>query len=397
MKTIFKLTLSLTAAALMLFATARPATAQGLSSIKGHANNPLGQPITSGSVKISSDRSTTDDTKRTYAYSFPVNQNGDFNGSGIAPSNGYIVFLIDSAGKMIDYIDHLSFPSGQTTTVDFDMTRKEYMDKMTPQEKADLEAFKKKNADVMAGNAKVANLNALLTKARNEMKDNPDAAVADMQTATQAKPDETVLWITLGQAQQSSADVAYLASKRSGPPTDPDILQKYEASLSSFQKGIDLDLAKKTPTEATPKELGTAYNQLGQINGRLGKVPEASAAYDSAAKALPASAGQYYYNEAATFYNANKPDDAAAAADKSIAADPTRADTYYIKGQALIQKATVDPATNKIVAPPGCVEAYQKYLELAPTGPHAQDIKDILSGIGMTVTSTFKAPAAKKK
>jgi hypothetical protein len=90
-------------------------------------------------------------------------------------------------------------------------------------------------------------------------------------------------------------------------------------------------------------------------------------------------------------------DDAAAAADKAAAADPTKAEAYYIKGQALIQKATVDPKTQKIVAPPDCIEAYQKYLEVAPTGPHAEEVKGILQGIGAEVRSTYKAGKPAKK
>ena len=89
--------------------------------------------------------------------------------------------------------------------------------------------------------------------------------------------------------------------------------------------------------------------------------------------------------------------DAAAAADKAIAADPTKVDAYYIKGQALIGNATVDPKTNVITAPPDCIAAYQKYLELAPTGPHAEEIKQILEGIGAKVETNYKAAPAKKK
>jgi tetratricopeptide (TPR) repeat protein len=100
----------------------------------------------------------------------------------------------------------------------------------------------------------------------------------------------------------------------------------------------------------------------------------------------------YYFNEAATLLNASKNPEAAAAADKAIAADPKKAEAYYIKGQALIPLATVDEKTKKIVAPPGCVEAYQKYLELAPDGPHAADVKGILEGIGEQVKSSYKAP-----
>lgn len=90
-------------------------------------------------------------------------------------------------------------------------------------------------------------------------------------------------------------------------------------------------------------------------------------------------------------------DDAAAAADKAVAADPTKSEAYYIKGQALIQKATVDPKTQKIVAPPECIAAYQKYLEVAPTGPHAEEVKGILQGIGADVKSTYKAAKPAKK
>ena len=117
---------------------------------------------------------------------------------------------------------------------------------------------------------------------------------------------------------------------------------------------------------------------------------------DPPAKADPANAGMYYFNEAATFYNTGKLDEAGTAADKAIAADPKRADAYYIKGQALIPKATVDPKTQKIVAPPGCVEAYQQYLALAPDGPHAADVKGILTGIGAKVESSYHAPSKKK-
>jgi hypothetical protein len=80
-----------------------------------------------------------------------------------------------------------------------------------------------------------------------------------------------------------------------------------------------------------------------------------------------------------------------AAADKAIAADPTKAIAYYLKGQALISKATVDPKTQKIVAPPGTAEAYNKYLELQPNGPMAPEAKSILAEIGEKVNTKYSA------
>jgi hypothetical protein len=80
-------------------------------------------------------------------------------------------------------------------------------------------------------------------------------------------------------------------------------------------------------------------------------------------------AGFYLKNEAVIFYQTNNADAQVAAADEAIKADPTKPLLYYLKGQGLIQKATVDPKTGRIVLPAGCAEAYQMYLQLAPTGP----------------------------
>ena len=80
---------------------------------------------------------------------------------------------------------------------------------------------------------------------------------------------------------------------------------------------------------------------MGQTLAKEGDTKASADAYEQAAKTLPANAGMYYFNEAATLYNAGKVDDAAVAADKAIAADPKKADAYYIKGQSLIQKADV--------------------------------------------------------
>jgi tetratricopeptide (TPR) repeat protein len=339
-------------------------------------------------VKLTTDRtSATKDRK--YQYTFPLDQSGNYKGSGIAPGN--YVAIEFQADKSLDFIDSLELKGGDDKVVNFDMTRKEYIDKMTPDERKQLEEYKKKNAEAMAANSNITNLNALLVQARADTKAGKyDSAVTAMQTATTTKPDEPILWVALGDAQLGAANGAAQAAKTAGTPaTDPALQQKFTDAAASYKKAIDLNAASKKPN---PQTAAAAYNQLGSALSRGGNTKDAADAYDEAAKAEPANAGMYYFNEAATFYNSGKLDEAGTAADKAIAADPKRADAYYIKAQSLIPKATVDPKTQKIVAPPGCVEAYQKYLELAPDGPHAADIKGILTGIGAKVESSYKAP-----
>jgi tetratricopeptide (TPR) repeat protein len=274
------------------------------------------------------------------------------------------------------------------------MTRKEFIDKMTPEQKQQLEEFKKKNADAQKANAKIANLNGLLKQARDDNKaGNYDDAAKAMTDATTAAPNEAILWITLGDAQLGQAEKAIKAAKAAGQSTtDPALLQKYTDAAGSYKKAIDLNAASKKPS---PEIAASAYNQIGQCLSHSGDIKGASDAYDSAAKTDPTKAGTYLLNEAVILYNAGKIDDAAVAADKAIAADPNKADAYYIKGQSLIQKVTVDPKTQKVTAPPGCVDAYQHYLALVPEGGHSAEVKEILTGIGEKVESNYKA--SKKK
>ena len=54
-------------------------------SIHGHVQNAAGMAQSTGDVKLTTDRSSTDDKTRKYEYSFPLDANGDFKGAGIKP------------------------------------------------------------------------------------------------------------------------------------------------------------------------------------------------------------------------------------------------------------------------------------------------------------------------
>jgi tetratricopeptide (TPR) repeat protein len=379
---------------LAAFAPAR-SFAQAPATIHGHVQNAAGQPLGSGDTAGAEVRLTTDKNPSApnakFAYTFPIDASGNYKGSVDKPGNYFGAVFVQ--GHTVDFMP-AQIAAGDDKTVDFDMTRKEFIDKMSPAERDQLEEFKKKNAEAVQANSKIENLNKLLTDSRAATTaGNYDVAVKDMTDATAAKPDEAILWDTLGDAQLGQANAAAKAA-HDAKATDASVPDKYNAAITSYQKAIALNTASAKPTTGLT---AAANNQMGQAFGKVGKNKEAGAAYEAAAVADPPKAGMYYYNEAATLFNANDMDGAAAAADKAIAADPTKVEAYYIKGQALVQQATVDPKTQKITAPPECVAAYQKYLELAPNGPHAEEIKGILAGIGEAVKDTYKAAPTKKK
>jgi tetratricopeptide (TPR) repeat protein len=349
------------------------------ASIHGYANDPLAIPIPDGTVDLTRDKSQpTKDSH--FAYTFTADAQGNYKGDGIQPGTYTVVLFRKNI--LSDFQQNVVFTAGTDKEVNFDESRDEYIKAMSPEDRKVYEDTKKANAGANAENVQIKNLNAMLQQARDAMDPTkttpPDysKAVDLMTQATTARPTEPVLWFTLGGA--------YLGQKQ------------YDQAASAFQKSIDLNNSSKKPA---PETAGAAYNELGEALANQGKVADAAAAYESAAKVNPPQVAMYYGNEAIALYKAGTADSAnqaadyagaIVAADKTIAANPNNPIPYYVKGQSLVGQTTTDKS-GKIVAPPGCIEAYQQYLALAPEGTFAPDVKAILQGFGAPLTLSYKA------
>jgi hypothetical protein len=340
---------------------------QQTGSIHGHAQDPTGVPLANAQVQISTDGKTA-------LYTFNVDPNGDYKGDNVKPGTYVLTLYVKNANdptpKPVDRFENVKIDAGQNVAQDFDLSRPDYIKKLPPEQQKAIAEAKTKNAGILKENAQVKNLNADLATARQDIKDKKfDDAATLMQRDTTAKPDAAVLWVELAIAQNG--------------------LKKSDDAITSAKKALETNAASKKPS---PEIDGAANNALGEAYAAKNQIPDATAAYDAAAKAQPTNAGMFYSNEAIVLAKSGGSADAvAAAADKAIAADPNKPVPYYLKGQALIAKATVDPKTNKIVAPPGCEEAYEKYLQLDPNGPMAADAKNILAQIGSKQSKSYKA------
>jgi tetratricopeptide (TPR) repeat protein len=374
------------------------APAEAMGKVHGHVTNPTGQAQGAGSVSLSTDGGNT------LKYTFPVDANGDYTGQATPGTYMAVYRAADTpAGKMVDDLPNVKVTAGEDVAADIDMSRQAYIDKMPEEQRKQLEDLKKTNSEAMKANVLINHLNSDLKTVGDDKRDidgAPQAAAQQLGASAQraaveakteeiraakyadidslmakdttAKPDEALLWDNLGYAQAGE--------------------KKYDDAITSYKKAIDLETASKKPR---PEVIGVAQAGLGEVYARTGKVPEANAAYDAAAKADPSRASLQLRNEAVIFFQENNSTAQVAAADEAIKTDPNDAILYYIKGQGLVQTATIDPKTQRIVLPAGCAEAYQKYLDLAPTGPYAAEVAGILSQAGEKVSSSYRA--GKKK
>ena len=170
-------------------------------------------------------------------------------------------------------------------------------------------------------------------------------------------------------------------------------LEKYQEAVDAYEKVIpQAENATKTDPKADPAKAKVAMGQMltneGNAYLKLKKADKAIEAYTKAA-ALDPNPGTAYFNLCATQYNSGNTQGALAACDKAIAADPNKADAYFIKGSLLVGDSKLDKE-GKLQAPPGTSEALNKYLELAPDGGHAADVKEMLKAIGAKIETTYK-------
>jgi Tfp pilus assembly protein PilF len=371
----------------LVLALAGAALAQmsGLMMVRGKCTDVDGKPYTNGFVRIVN----TDNGRK---YEMKLNSKGEYMQAGVPLGKYDATLVVD--GKDVFRLNGIQpDPTGETV-IDFDM-KKELANATATSgqphpgnaqpanaqpakgQPAPLsEAEKKENAKIENENMKIRDVNKLIQAAdaaASQQPPNYDQAIASMTQATQAGPSFPLVWIKLGDYQTKA--------------------QKWDDAVPSLQKAIETTQAQP-PEKVNKAQLAGLQNNLGSAYLHTHKMPEAAQQFEAAAQTNPAGAGMFYTNEAIALQNMGKMDESIAAADKAIAADPKAADAYYWKGIALMGKATTKG--NKITAPDGTAEAFNKYLELQPTGKFSQASKDMLGTLGMSVETGYKQPKKPK-
>jgi|SRR5215469_1348635 len=156
--------------------------------------------------------------------------------------------------------------------------------------------------------------------------------------------------------------------------------KKYADAVKAYATGIAGAEKDTSDPDVTKKALGQMYTNQGDAFLKLKRNKDAVAAFDKSAP-LSADPATAYYNVCVLLYNAEEDKGALGACDKAIAAKSDMADAYYLKGNIQVHEGETD-AKGNFVVPAGTVEALKTYLKLAPQGPHAPEVKQMLELIG---------------
>jgi tetratricopeptide (TPR) repeat protein len=363
-----------------------------ITAIEGQVIAPEGGPAVKALVKI-----TRTDIKGSYKCNTDKKGHYFYNGLPLGTYN----IAVEIDGKEVDGVNGVRTRLGDPTPVNFDLQKiaqtkaaqaaqataaaqsgtapqlsKEQERGMTKEQK---EAYDKAIKEREGAMKKNKELNDAFTAglAAVQAKDY-DTAITNLTKASELDPKQVAVWAQLAEAYVGAAQ------KKTGPDFD-----------ATMAKGID---AYNKALELNPSDAAT-HNNFALALAKAKKFPEMQAELQKAAELDPTKAGQYYYNLGALLVNAGQSEPAGAAFKKAIELDPNHAESYYQYGVYLVGKASFDK-DGKVIPVPGTVDAFQKYLQLAPTGQFADSAKGMLTSMDAKVDTSYKnpnAPAPKKK
>ncbi|MBM3736363.1 MAG: tetratricopeptide repeat protein [Acidobacteria bacterium] len=351
-------------------------------AIAGKVKGPDGAPLKDGLVKI-------ERTDIKGNYKVKTNKKGEYFHAGL-PLGTYNVTL-EVAGRDADKMQGVRTRLGDPVEINFDLhamaqkqqalqkatetgeLTKEQSREMSAEQKAAIEKAMKERSEAMKKN-KALNDAFNAGMAAVQAKDWP-VAIEQLEKGVTLDANQHVIHANLAESYFGLA----------GTKTGDEQAQLVTKGMAAYNKAIEL------------KPDDSAYhNNFGLALAKNKKFKEAEEELTKAAALDPPKAGTYFYNLGAIFTNIGQLEPAGSAFKKATDADPNHADAQYQYGLYLFSKAETK-ADGSVVPPQGTKEAFQKYLDLKPTGSFADSAKGMIQAIDATITTTFTNPAAQKK
>jgi len=233
---------------------------------------------------------------------------------------------------------------------------------LTPEQRRTIEAQMEERADDLADRKELNNaFNAAMQAKKAEQW---GTAVENFQKALELDPENEVIIGNLADTYLQQAQSTRGAER--------------EAALAGCFPIYEQMLTLKPDDGVTLNNYALALYMAGRID-------EGQATLQKAIELDPGQAGMYYYNVGASLLQLGMSNqNAACDAFKSAMDVGSYAPAFFQYGNCLMNQMTLDESGN-IVAAPGTKEAFEKYLEMEPEGPHAAEAQQMIQVLGTSV------------
>ncbi|HUJ31697.1 MAG TPA: SpaA isopeptide-forming pilin-related protein [Candidatus Acidoferrum sp.] len=206
------------------------------------------------------------------------------------------------------------------------------------------------------------------------------SAAADQKSALQEKR-TTACQTAVTEFEQASKGVTPKEAKNyatvwSNLGAAYECVDRYQDAANAAQKIIDVQ-----PNAPAYVRLSTDLANLGVAQtdpaAMQSKIADASAACDKAVALDATTTAMCWKNMGIVLYNKQHQKEAAVALQKASQAEPKDAQTWFLLGSSLAAQIDSKQEGGKeiYIIPPGTMDAYQKCIDAAPTGPYAPQCK----------------------
>ena len=362
----------------VLFGALSPRAAAQDGGISGTILDITGKPWADIAVEIASDQGSKSDTK--------TDKNGKYEFHNLR--SGVYQMVVQLPNQAFQG-GPVKVSGGQTATKDYNF--KEIVEKANP-DYANQVKKQEEEKQKFTG-----------------MKQHFEQGVQALEKAKQAKAD--MMKLPADQRDAAKQNVTDLnekavsefeASKAALSEKDANrsiVLAKLAEAYDNAGRTDDAVATYKQAIEVKPS--AEYYNNLGGILGRVGKIDDATVAFQKSAELDPPHAAQAWLNYGVVLSNASRYKEAVEPLKKSTELDPKNPKGWYLLASALVADPSIYKTTGgkiEVNPLPGTAEAYQKAIDLDANGPWGQQAKQGLEQLQqMTGGIDTKVNQQKKK
>ncbi len=361
---------------LSCFAVPKAAAQEG--KVSGNIIDFDGKPWADLPVTIKSDQGATQETKTDAA--------GKYQFANLKSGKYTVVVKVPQVKEPFTTL--LEVHSG-TETPPANWNFKQILEKQNPEVAAQLKKQTEEKAKYTGMKLHFDQGMALLEQERT--------AKAELSKATPDQKDAAKAKIT---DLSNQAVAEFQEAQKSAPEKDPNVHLFWARMGEAYDlagRNDDAINAYQQAVAAKPDNAGY-YNNLGNVLARAGKIDDAKAAYTKSAELDPANAGLAWRNFGISLYQAGRMQEAVEPLQKATQIDPKSAQGWYLLGACLVASADYKQVGDKmeVTLKPGTVEAYQKAIELDPSGPYGAQAKQGLEAV-QQLTGGIETKVGNKK
>jgi len=374
----------------LLFAAV--AAAQNTGQVVGDIKDTNGRPYPDVSVEIKNPETGK-------VFNTKTDKSGQFTQVGVPP--GEYVVTLTNAKDQLNFSVRFKVESGKDNG--FNLNFKEMAGKLGPtaEEKAKKEEeenkFKNMKAHFDTGKAALDDADAQRAKL-SQMKTAPADQKAPIQDKLNTDLQTAITEFTSAEQGVAPKDTVPHATVWSNLGLAYEYAGRYEEAVNAFQKSADL--VPKAPTY-DHLSLNLVSFAATQTDPKVAaaKIADAGAACDKVTSLDPGGTARCWKNVGIVLSNKGRLKEAIAPLQKATQADPKDAQSWFLLASAYMAAIDTKQEGDKMIyiIPPQTRDAIQKCIDAAPTGPYAQQAKDLLAALDQMSGGEETSIGKKKK